>query len=74
MKNKDNMNDSEYLKQVGIEFPKDFVFTQDDWKDFYFTLSEFKYRVMRRHGLDPLDIVTPSGRILPNKRSERGSQ
>jgi len=67
-----HLNDYEYLKQVGIEFPKGLVFTQDDWKDFHRTLSEVKYRVMRRHGLDPLDIVTPSGRILPNKRSERG--
>ncbi|MBC8460493.1 MAG: hypothetical protein H8D67_21120 [Deltaproteobacteria bacterium] len=55
------MNDYEYLKQVGIEFPKDFVFTQNDWKDFYRTLSEFKCHVMRRQGLDP--IVTPSGWI-----------
>lgn len=67
------MKDYEYLKQVGIEFPKDFIFTQDDWKDFYTTLSEFKYRAFKRHGLDPLDIVTPTGRIIRNKTSERGS-
>ena len=66
------MRDYEYLRQIGINFPKDFVFTKDDWKDFYRTLSEFKFRVLQRHGIDALDITTPTGRIIPNRGNERG--
>lgn len=66
-KNPDDMSDIEYLKQVGIEFPKDFTFTQQDWKDFYTTLSSFKIRCFKRKGLDPTEPK------YPYKRSERGS-
>lgn len=67
------MKDFEYLKQVGIALPKDFVLSKDDWKDFYVTLAEFKYRILTRQGIDPLDIITPTGKRIPNKKSERGS-
>ena len=67
------MKNYELFKEIGIEFPKDFVFTKEDWKDFFATLSSFKHRTFKRHGLDPLDIITPTGRMLRNKRSERGS-
>ena len=58
------MNDFEYLKQIGIEFPKDIVFTKQDWHDFYVTLAEFKKRVLKRHGikLDFLGLLHKSER------------
>ena len=31
------MEDYELFKEIGIEFPKDFVFTKEDWKDFFVT-------------------------------------
>ena len=66
------MKDDELWKEIGIEFPKDFVLCQEDWKDFYVTLSAFKYRALWRQGIDPLDIITPTGKIIRNKRSQRG--
>ena len=36
------------LKEIGIDFPKGFIFTKTDWKDLYVTLREFKIRVLER--------------------------
>jgi len=62
----------ELFTEIGISFPKDFIFSKDDWKDFYITLSKFKHRALKRQGIDPLDITLPTGRIIKNRRSERG--
>jgi hypothetical protein len=35
-----------------ISFPRGFVWSVEDWKDFYQTLLAFKRRVLKRHGLD----------------------
>lgn len=69
------MNDHEYLKQIGIEIPKQITFSKIDWHDFYVTLSLFKARVMKRHGFHPLDIFDPKTGDLKirHKRSERGA-
>lgn len=53
------MTDYEFGKQG--EVPNYFVFPADNWKEFYATLADFNNRVCKQHGLDPLDIVTPTG-------------
>ena len=66
------MDDFEYLKQVGIEIPKQITMTKNDWMDFYETLSRFKSRLMKRRGYHPLDTFHPStGKLIPGLRSER---
>ena len=68
------MDDWEYLKQVGIEIPKQITLSKMDWKDFYITLSKFKARLMKRHGYHPKDSFHPtSGKLIPYKRTERGA-
>ena len=70
----DKMTDSEYLEQVGIEIPEQIRFTTRDWMDLYETLSRFKARLMKRHGLDPRDFIHPTtGKLVSFKKSERGS-
>jgi len=66
------MEDYELFKETGINFPKDFVFTKEDLKDFYVALSQFKYRTLMRHGIDPKDIIAHIERRILNKRTERG--
>jgi len=41
-------DDIEALKEIGIDFPKDFVFSKHDWIDLFRTLARFKFRVMQR--------------------------
>ena len=67
------MEDYDLFKEIGIEFPRDFVFTKEDWKDFFVTLSKFKFRTLKRHGIDNRDIITGTGRVIPYRKSERGS-
>ena len=66
------MEDLEYMKQVGIELPKEITLTKEDWKDFYTALAKFKVRVMKRHGLDPRDTFSSTGRVIPHRKTERG--
>lgn len=61
------MQDFKLFKEIGIGFPKGFQFTKNDWKDFYTTLSKFKQRTLRRHGINPKSI-SPTGETIPYKR------
>lgn len=72
---KPGLSDFGYLKQVGIEIPRQIVMTKDDWKDFYSTLARFKDRLLKRHGFHPNDIFHPiTGEVVSHgKRSGRGS-
>ena len=67
------MKDWEFLKQVGIEIPRQITLTKDEWKDLYATMAEFKGRVMRNHGYHPKDTFHPTtGKLIKHKRSKRG--
>jgi len=60
-------NEKDFLKSFGFQFPKDFIFSKQDWIDLFQTMCEFKLRVYKRH-----EIESHTDRFRKmNKRTER---